>query len=351
MLNADGSFTYTLEDTSFAGDDTFTYKVLDGTDFSSVATVTIQVAQLRIKDGDDFPFGDVFANDVTGQTAATTDGFKKYRRLELANAHGHAIKNVNWTVSGDAIADYKIKTNTVTELTPDDLSAISLAWYWVAESDLQTVTVTATVDGIAGTATTYFDAIRPSATVDDIIMKDPVVYTKIEQGAFGPIESTFFGLGGDGQNGITLNPHGNGTFAWIQVLDDTYATRSKDGYVEYNRHFNLYDSPIGDVRYPTGSTLTDSPREPFQSAWDSQSRADHFTAYLMCMPTNGGIYVPVGKVGWTWSATVSKAANGTFKVDSSSKSNTDLTDETSYPPHCSGHTEDLIVNPGWQVAS
>ena len=99
-LNADGSFTYTLENTSFAGDESFTYKVSDGVNLSGVATVTIQVAQLKIKDGDDFPFDGIIANDVTGHSTTTTDGKQNYLRLELQNDHGHAIEDVSWTLPG-----------------------------------------------------------------------------------------------------------------------------------------------------------------------------------------------------------------------------------------------------------
>ena len=43
VLAADGSFSYT-PDTNFFGEDSFTYRSSDGTDFSNIATVMVTVS-------------------------------------------------------------------------------------------------------------------------------------------------------------------------------------------------------------------------------------------------------------------------------------------------------------------
>ncbi|MGZ4779805.1 MAG: Ig-like domain-containing protein, partial [Thermoanaerobaculia bacterium] len=155
-LNGDGSFTY-QSTTGFAGTDTFTYKVSDGTLFSNVATVTITVinqpptanpdsfaavgnTQLRVGTGaTTTPSAQVAASVLDNDTDADTPhGSLTVSTFDATSASGGSVSmNPNGTFNylppvgftGNDSFHYTVSDGTSTSSTTVTIVVSNRVWY------------------------------------------------------------------------------------------------------------------------------------------------------------------------------------------------------------------------------
>ncbi len=309
-LNGNGTFTYTLVDTSFAGDDTFTYKVSDDVHESGDVTVTIHIAQVRLRVVAGGP-------SVAGQTTSTLDGKRNNLLVELENACGRTMA-VSWTIPGSAVDNYDLATNTVTYVT-SELMNESIDWYWTIENSTQTVSVDVTVEGQTATLTRNYSVARPCASVT--VGTTSVYRQHSDPGAFIDF-SGYMAVGfGDamGTEGIIMTGDNGdpGQFAWVQIINSYSLSAVWDG-----------DAPEG-IRLVTGANILDvepgepiteapvfkdAPTIPILAGMHHVETNQQFSTYVLFKP-DGGIYVPMEKVNWYWSFSGTRGADNVFLFD------------------------------------
>ncbi|WP_255059507.1 Ig-like domain-containing protein [Mycolicibacterium arenosum] len=218
-LNANGSFTYT-PDADFAGTDTFTYTVSDGTDASDPATVTITITAVNdapVAVGDSFTVaedtelvGNVLGNDTDVENSTLT------ATLDSGPANGTLTFNANGSFTYTPDADFA-GTDSFTYTVSDGTDA----------SDPATVTITI-------------------AAVNDAPVAVADAYTVTEDGTLTvPVGTGVLGNDTDVENGSltatldsgpangTLTFNANGSFTYTPDTDfngtDSFTYTVSDG--------------------------------------------------------------------------------------------------------------------------
>lgn len=350
-LNSDGSFTYTLEDSTYIGPETFTYKARDATGAGNIAAVTIQVGQLRIKtQGDD-------SIDITNATQTHEAGIRARLIAEILNGEG-VTANYTWSIGGQPVKNYDGRD--VTDLTAQDLSSASVDWAWIIGPGMRDVSVTANVNGVTGSASTHYDVFLPAYNLT--CSSSSVGFYSRDNGlkmthSCGLLEDND-GSYGVSIPGVSINASPSDTdhlAQWVQILDSSKITKKVylngiDGLTKTMEatQSDKTDSVPGwqlleDYWYDTdGNTLVDTPYSDIGNDVASYKREDKFTSYLYIRSDKvGDCPVPVAKVRWNWSGSVERV----FGVLLMQPGHTDPVPQSSvfnqYPPI----PMDYVINP------
>ena len=222
VLNADGSFDYT-PNANFNGDDTFVYRVSDGTEFSADHTVTLTVNSLEdLPVALDDAYGgsedtDIVADALTGVLANDSDGDGD----PLTAVLDTDVSNGTLTLNADGSFTY----------TPDlNFSGVDTFTYVAndGDDDSSVVTVTLTIggsndlpvagdDGYAVDEDTVLnvDALTGVLANDTDADLDPMTATLVDDVANGTLT-----LNADGSFDYTPNPDFSGVDSFTYTADD-----------------------------------------------------------------------------------------------------------------------------------
>ena len=349
-LSSDGSFTYSvfpesLDDPEFGGSDTFTYKINDGHEDGNIAIVEVsigiaQVLKTVFTDDPTNPFAPQIATQVddTNGNSDIVVGEEAQRTVAIKGANAPPM-TVTWTIDGDILKSYDLKTGTKTPLGLNDLKQISPAWFWTIDEGDRHVSVTVSVGSMSVSVGTDFNVTRPEVNVD--VRQSIVMITN-----GGNNIALGNALGGGTTNGIELDPSiapGLGELKWVQIIDGQSGSktlRHADGS-ESIQTFNATNSL--DIRspYSDDSTLVDSPTESTGGGTVggnfgvavSITRYDSFTSYLMfrSLKTNAS-WVPVRVVGWWWGFTADRTSvTAPWSLTSSSMGHSPPASADAYP--------------------
>ncbi|MCF6386576.1 Ig-like domain-containing protein [Mycobacterium sp. MBM] len=277
QLNSDGSFTYT-PDADFNGTDTFTYTATDGTDTSSVATVSITVDPVNdtpvttndsfTTDEDTAVTGNVLTNDsdIDGDTLTAT--------LVDGPANGTLTLNTDGSFTYTPNADFN-GADSFTYTATDGTATSSVATVSITVNPVNDTPVTA-----ADSFTTDEDTVLTGSvlTNDSDTDGDTLTATLVT----GPANGTLT-LNTDGSFTYTPAADFNGTDSFTYTAGDGTATSSiatvsitvnpvNDTPVTTNDSFTTDEDTI-----LTGNVLTN----------DSDIDGDTLTTTLVDGPANG----------------------------------------------------------------
>jgi len=255
--------------------------------------------------------------DITGTTQDVIVGQKMNLSLQVEG--GGSATNVQWAVPGTRVANYVANENTGTATPLTALTSNSLVFYWIDGGNGRQVTLTCTVNGNPVTKTATFNVMRPTAhissTTDQVSVNQLGVLIRF--GRFPPPGISF---------AQTVNfPQGfNGQTEWIQVVTPLRRRKTNAGV------WQRWTGSGIDSTYPywgSGDT-NDSPAIPLDSSNNNnliiveKTVNDSYEMFLMFKPdVANGIWVPLRKVSWSWSADGTYDQNAITLVNSNHSSN------------------------------
>jgi hypothetical protein len=237
----------------------------------------------------------------------------------------------SWSIPQKRIKNYTASSAsaTVTDLTENDLSQSTVAFYWVDGGNGRTVTYTVTVNGQVYPASTTFNVKRPTSTLTSTTGSVTI------SNSWDGLEMCY---GVPGTPAISFSrtyseppAFSGGTCTWVQVVASTTRRRLSNGDVWWRKSgTNLCDTTYP---YPGGASTDDSPGEGLRGDYKRVvvSQNETFSMYLMYTPVGGGIPVPLRKVDWYWYGDTSRdGANWTLD-SSGNNSNPASGDCTTHP--------------------
>ena len=320
LLNSSGSVTRDLYDISFpqsvyvegiaAGTATLTWEVKSGQRTVSSDFVKFTVVGIDITGGGS-PLPGTATNVMVGQHIVL-DG--------VVSAGNAKVTNIQWTVPGNRIRNYTQSQDlddskgVVETLDAADLKADHVEYYWIDGGTNLNVNLSIVINGIHFSADTYFNVLRPTATMES--------RTTRNEHPIDIINNNYMGLGtpdATDTNGITWtayveSPIG-GSIAFTQLVNSdcifTYPTgRSLE--LSTRGEFMLdtntqYANEYLPIAANTGAILisTDSPGGPVGSG-NHVSNTGYFETFLMYKPDGlDSIWVTLRQLHWWWSGDAS----------------------------------------------
>jgi hypothetical protein len=153
------------------------------------------------------------------------------------------------------------------------------------------------------TATATFNCVAPGASITATTSSVNVGLSSLPY--FG--SNALYFNSNSGTAGISFSqtvtvPGGfSGITEWLQFVESSATRHSSGGAQNRNLPGGCLDTTYP---YSTSASTRDSPAQQLNSPYDSYTRADTFTMFLMFQPT-GGIFVPIRLVNWSWSGAAS----------------------------------------------
>jgi hypothetical protein len=275
-------------------------------DAARTQTADIQVRRLALEITDG-------AGTVLTGTQTKIVGQKVQLRLRT-NPAGQAISNVRWTIPGQTVKTYtqSAAAGTRTDLTPADLQAASVDFYWIDGGNKQ-VQVSATVAGSNMTASLTFNVLAPTGVTMTSVTGTVAVSNPGFPGA--GLELHF---GTNATPGIawtcraTAPAGGTGQIAATQLdevrhertlNDGTRQTRNPDPAGVYRLDTKVpYAAPVAIAAGGQAtSTTNDSPGGPLTAALRQYRSRANFRLYFMYKPDGAdSIWVTIGRLDWNW---------------------------------------------------
>ncbi len=264
-----------------------------------------------------------------------------------------------WSIPGTRIKSYTMSENLgeTNGLTPSDLLAPNVAFYWIDDGTTLQVDYTVFAAGITCSASTWFTVIRPTAALLSVTTTNsPAVNVSTNYWTgeetnhwmhFGNETSpgiTWTGLvataaGGSGEIGFIQliqeegrSVESNGT-AWVLsssnqfVLDGTPPAILYDDGPEAHKSIGDSDAEYIDSNDTPGINL-DSPEYDLVSA----DISNNFRVYLMYRPTGiDSIWVTLRKMEWYWHGAVTNNGGWSMLPGASSSSSPSGSDSIELP--------------------
>ena len=234
----------------------------------------------------------------------------------------------SWNIPGTRIKNFTADINktTLTELEDADLSSTSIGYYWVDAADGRVVTFTATIGATIINTSTTFNVKKTTSTLT------------VTTGTIGVSDGALrYGTCTAGSTGIAftstliLPDVFNGNAEYWQQINSTLREKQKDD----DSWIKMDAKSVIDTffPYPGYPNTDDSPASSLPlSGFKKVTVADSFTMWLMFKPAGGdSIWVPLQSVNWSWSATATKDAAGSWQLDSSDKTNGSPIEPTAFP--------------------
>jgi hypothetical protein len=256
--------------------------------------------------------------DLTKQTNTVIVGQQMNLQC-LLNSTNFTATDFSWTVPGNTISNYVVAadSNSAMVVTNFPLNNSNVVFYWVDGASNRVIQCSATVQGKTITAQATFNIYRPSVTFTD--GPPPWATNAVVDGVLSLVL-------GEGDSGT-----GQGSMVYLVNISSAYAGRadytqlikrsaangntsdSTSGqYWMDNTRFYMSQNNNGGFPinsnsiYPLG--FNDGPSFALaHSIFNSTTSIfDQFEDYIMFRPKNGiennNIYVPLGKITWSWSA-------------------------------------------------
>jgi hypothetical protein len=237
--------------------------------------------------------------------------------------------NFSWTVPGYAISNYVVAGDgsSAMVVTNFPLNNSNVVFYWVDGASNRTVQVSATIDGKTVTGQAMFNIYRPSVTFTD---EPPSWATNVT------VEGTFsLSLGdGNGHGSMKYEPDISSQFSGKADITQLINRSANNGntsdstsgqYWLDNYVFNIVASNDPNIPHNVRANVVD-PILKFDDGpcfalahfyGNTTSIVDYFKDYVMFRPDNGNaannIYVPLGKLTWSWSASTTYS-DGTWSM-------------------------------------
>jgi hypothetical protein len=231
-----------------------------------------------------------------------------------------AWSNFSWSVPGYAISNYDIVDGILYSNFPTNTSALN--FYWVTAGTNQ-VSCSAVCGGASNTATTTFTVLTPTFTLADLhsawatnCLENGTQYLGLgDQNNYGAMTYDVFIL-----TNYPSSAHYAGSADITQLINRS-ATNAFNSYTTGNQYF-LDTEPFYTTHAaspnnvpPVSSAVplpfSDGPsyeeKYSILLQWFTTSVSDQFQDFIMFRPNNGqpasNIYVPLGEITWSWSAT------------------------------------------------
>ena len=238
---------------------------------------------------------------------------------------GATMSSITWSIPGNTVADYQPTVNSAAPVPLTNLSSSAANYYWIEGSPSIAVTVSATVNGQAVSATKKFSVLAPTGVTMPTTTRK--VQTSFGQSLAIPKDWTLsLGLPMEGEQGIdfsrfglTAPPNGAGAIAVRQLIYSQQSTVDATGVRNTVQSTNgqywldsqlLYNNKQVAVSASAAFTLadqlefSDAPAVALRSPFASVSKSDAFLTYLIYRPNGAdSIWVTAGRLAWAWSGT------------------------------------------------
>ncbi len=274
------------------------------------------------------------ATDITGTTQNVIIG----QRIDLVMQvlpENDLASQIQWAVPETRVRNYVVTyTNptsptsaTVTPLT--NLGDGTVSFYWINGGDGRQVTLSCVVNERQVTRTATFN------------VKVPTVQASTSTGSVGITSSFGFlevAFGASGSPGISFSrsinvPQGfSGQTAWVNVVNPS-SRQIVDSMGTHTKNQVGLDSRFPySINDPDAESTNDTPGEQLLSSYSSVSIDDKFEMWIMFRPSGqDSIWVPLKKVSWSWSASVTQSG-GNWSLGSNAHSqNPAFQDTTAFP--------------------
>jgi hypothetical protein len=246
-------------------------------------------------------------NELTDQTTSVVVGQQINLYCVVSAPTPEQPTGYQWNVPGIAISNFVITSSSATVYSNFPTTLSNVVFYWVDGATNRALTCSATVRGQKVTGQALFNIYRPSVTFTD------------QPPAFATNSAGFLALGdGSGEMNYTVGVSSAfvGKTDYSQLINRIAAngrTSETTGNQFWLDSFPFYLSKAGGSVYAVQTNraklllFNDSPgyelSHPFSN---TTSVFDRFKDYIMFRPDNGtpsnNIYVPLGKIVWSWSA-------------------------------------------------
>jgi len=212
-----------------------------------------------------------------------------------------------WTVPGFAISNYIATSSSGTVYSNFPTTLTNVVFYWVDGATNRTLTCSATVHGQKTTGQALFNIYRPTVTLTD----EPPSWATNYGGFLALGENT-----GEMYYSVNVISAFTGLTDYSQLINRT-AANGRTSETTANQFwldtYPYYLSKGGDAVFQVISNrprllrFNDSPAYELSHLFSNTTSVfDQFKDYVMFKPDNGtptkNIYVPLGKIIWSWSA-------------------------------------------------
>ena len=280
--------------------------------YNKAATFNVQVTNLmKIVDANS-------GQDLTTQTNTVIVGQQMNLQCQL-NITNFIATNFQWTVPGFAISNYVVAADASSAVVYTNFPTTNsnVIFYWVDGASNRVVQCSATVQGKTITGQAMFNIYRPSVTFTD---SPPSWATNdIVDGTLSLVLGA--GDGGNGQGSmsyrIDVSSAYLGRVDYTQLIKRSAANgntsdNTSGQYWMDNTRFYMSQNNNGGFPISTNSayslSFNDGPSFALaHSIFNSTTSIfDQFEDYIIFRPKigneNNNIYVPIGKITWSWSA-------------------------------------------------
>ncbi|WP_437498394.1 hypothetical protein [Sorangium sp. So ce1099] len=275
------------------------------------------------------PLCDIEIVDQTGTVVSETQNRMVGQRIQLrvraVSPPGGALTNIQWTIAAETVKTYTQSKGigTRTNLSAADLQADNVSFYWISGTfagENKTVTVNATVQGVAKTKTVTFTVFRPrmdsftttASSVNICVGNYPWAPGATVIAAYLPPSTV--GIEWNAQ--VTAPAGGSGKVAFTQLINKTRTIKPNVGPMLRNSSGGAYvlDDGAG-IQYNRvqaiaagGSTSFDwattgsgdSPSTTLTATMMATSLDLAFRLYLMYKPDGAdSIWVTLGSATWS----------------------------------------------------
>jgi len=232
-----------------------------------------------------------------------------------------ALANFQWTVPGTAISNYVVAADasSAVVVTTFPLNNSNVVFYWVDGASNRVIQCSAAVNGKTIAATATFNVYRPSVTFAD----SPPSWATNDM--VDGILSLVLGTGDNGSGAgsmsysINVSSDYSGRTDFTQLINrsaangNTSDSTSGQYWMDNTRFYLSKTSDPSRVfpvnpNQPRPLSFNDGPSFALaHSLFNSTTSIfDQFEDYIVFRPNNGNvannIYVPLGKITWSWSA-------------------------------------------------
>jgi hypothetical protein len=288
--------------------------------FTNVLAQTMHLAIIDTNSG----------TDLTLQTNTVIVGQQMnwYCKLSITNSFmtNFPPANFQWTVPGFAASNFVADASSDTVYTNFLMTSSNINFYWVDGASNRIVQVSATVNGKTITGHAAFNVLRPTAKISPWTTS-----VRVHANLLSFDSSTMNGI--TFSNTIAIPTNFPGSIEWVQV-DFNPVTELQDTNSTWHILTNYVSGPYLDTTYPyqtfSGTNAVDSPALPLPSQYVRGVASDVFEMWMMFKP-NGGQWVPLRAVNWSWSGSATNGPSGWSLQSGTNSINPTDFDTQTYP--------------------